>query len=277
MATIDLDFPMHGSVGQMTFKHYPDKDVVCQKIGKHNKPLSEAQARDNYRMRNTMAMFAQLKGSLMDHLEGCPHLGWASNWYVRYNKHRNVSYLTRQEVVAGACVVEGHQVSHGTLTEIDQHLTPEGRLFTDICIDGEIDFQTTVGELSADILAHNPTFALGDRLDLVYLRQWVPSDGIPRARYYGVEVVLDKHDTKLLSSLAAVAPWQRHDVGGRGVLGLEQPLGRDAACFVHVRHRTSGRHQVSTQRLLCTNDMMEHYRWEQRRDLLVPRPTSTAG
>ncbi|MCQ2273928.1 MAG: hypothetical protein MJZ86_03940 [Bacteroidales bacterium] len=269
MALVDCDIPMRGSVGQMTFKHYADKVVVCQKIGKRTKSLSEAQARDNYRMRNAMAMFGQLKEGLLEHLEGCPDLRRASNWYVRYNKYRNESYLTKQEVKWKACVVEGHQVSHGTLAEIDQHLTPDGRLFTDIRIDGEIDAQTTVGELSADILAHNPAFALGDRLDLVYLHQQIDADEMPRAQYRETQMTLNRHDARLLGTLTADIPWVRHEVGGQGVLALARPLGRDASCFVQVRHSRSGRHQVSSQRMLCENDLVEHYRWEVRKELMM--------
>lgn len=269
MAIVDVDIPVQGSVGSYTFKHYKDKVVVCQKIGKHKKPLSEAQARDNYLMRNTMAMFSLLKGSLMDFLEDCPDLGKASNWYVRFNKHRCQAYLTAEERSRGACVVEGHQVSFGSLPEIGHRLTPEGRLLTDIRIGNEIGAETTVGELSADIVEHNPAFAEGDRLGLVYVRQNQDTEGLPKASCHVVEMVMDRSDGKLVDSLAGEVRWARCAAGDGTVLGLSRPLEREAACFVHVRNAAPRRFRVSTQRLLCVNDLADDYHWEQRRALLL--------
>ena len=269
MAVLKKGIPVIGTVGQVTIKHYTDKTVVCQKIGKRTKPLSEAQMRDHYRMRNTMAMYSRLKGSLMEHFEGCPHLGQASNWYVRHNKHLNVSYLTKHEVDMGACVVEGHQVSLGTLDAVNHHLTPSGRLVTDIRLGREIDDATTVGALAADILDHNPSFAQGDMLDLVYMSQMIAPGGIPMAKYHGASVVLDTNDDRLLNAHAGWVPWVMDEVDGQGMLALGAPLGRDAACFVHVRHSPSGRHQVSPQRLICRNEIVDDYRWELRKELLM--------
>lgn len=269
MAIAELDIPLRGSVGAFTYKCYADKVVVCQKIGKHKKPLSEAQTRDNYRMRNTMAMFSLLKGSLVEHLEDCPDLGRASNWYVKLNKHRNLSYITKRERELGVCVVEGHQVSLGSLPEIGHCLTPAGVLLTDICIDNEVGDGTTVGALAADIVACNPVFAMGDRLDLVYVRQEQTADGLPKASSHGVEMVLDGSDSRLLNSLTGDVPWVRCEASGGAVLGLARPLAREAACFVHVRPEASGQHRVSSQQLLCVNDLVEGYRWELRKDLLL--------
>ncbi len=118
---------------------------------------------------------------------------------------------------------------------------------------------TTVGELSAAVLAYNATWQEGDQLTFFCGTQEVDEvTGTPRALISGWKVVLDVTDETVLWNV--VSPTGFSSVGG--YLGMGVAISSAAAVWVHTREGAGSDVQVSTQYLYVDSAILESYQNE---------------
>ena len=98
------------------------------------------------------------------------------NIFMQLNINQATAALTREMCLSGCAVIEPLQVSRGSLPPIALTLAGSGNQYvTDIVISIAISGSTTVGQLSADILANNPQFSEGDNLAFCFFNNWKDS------------------------------------------------------------------------------------------------------
>lgn len=125
------------------------------------------------------------------------------NIFMKLNIQRATASLTKAMSESGCGVVEGWQVSRGSLPPIAiQHVVSGNQFVTDIKISNTIAGGTTVGQLTADILANNPQFREGDNLGLCLFYNWNNAgNGWPYVSSRYTEITLDSASTQVVFSI----------------------------------------------------------------------------
>lgn len=121
------------------------------------------------------------------------------NKWMSLNVTNSRIFLTRQLAAIGACVVDAYIVTQGSLPSIETIRVSTGWA-TNIALDSStlITANTTVSQLSANILANNPAVREGDQLSFIRLTQLTNADnGAPY-------VVVRKYEMLVNSSSAAL-------------------------------------------------------------------------
>ena len=125
------------------------------------------------------------------------------NIFMKLNIQRAVASLTKAMSEAGCGIVEAWQVSRGSLPPIaTQHVLSGNQFVTDIKISNAIAGGTTVGQLSADIIANNPQFREGDNLGLALFYNYTnAANDWPYVRSLYTEITLDSTSTQVVFSI----------------------------------------------------------------------------
>lgn len=173
-----------------------------------------------------------------------------------YNKFMSVNLpkarvaLTKNDYSLGGCVLDGFRVSEGSLRGItDSYKAGQLKSVIECSFTGALTSKT-VGELSADLLAHNGFLMEGDQITYVYWRQFVTVDRVPRFYSEYFEITLDKSSTVPMSSLT------NSDLVGAedGFLFGEMDYEGALAAFVLTR-QSQGSLQVSTETAILNSDL----------------------
>lgn len=128
------------------------------------------------------------------------------NIFVSLNINSATVGSTKGMNQAGAAVWQAFQVSRGSLPPIANGLSSGNSQFiTDVKLSITITGSTTIGQLSADIIANNPQFLAGDNLALITFRNWTPAGGrFPYAASVYQEITLDAANTNPLTSIPTI-------------------------------------------------------------------------
>lgn len=125
------------------------------------------------------------------------------NIFMQLNINKATAALTREMCLSGCAVIEPCQVSRGSLPPIALALAGSGNQYvSDIVISNAIAGSTTVGQLSADIIANNPQFQEGDNLAICIFYNWKDSRvewPFVSTRY--TEITLDTTSTTVVNSI----------------------------------------------------------------------------
>lgn len=125
------------------------------------------------------------------------------NIFMQLNINRATAALTREMCLSGCAVIEPCQVSRGSLPPIALALAGSGNQYvSDIVISNAITGSTTVGQLSADIIANNPQFQDGDNLAFCFYYNWKDSRvewPFVATRY--TEITLDTASSTVVNSI----------------------------------------------------------------------------
>ena len=221
---------------------------------------SEKQANMRCQMANMGANFKLYDGKLAQAFEGKSAGLSDFNLFVSSNYGSGATYITKQERMAGACVLASYQFSRGSLPAVGYAIN-DGVLVSDIALGNlVIDDGTTVSDLTIAIVKHNDDWEDGDQLTFFDAVQWQDSDGMPRATMTASKVVLDTtHETPLLDVVKSEGFISVAASDGSGyVLGMNHALKNEGAAWVHSRESGSTL-KVSSQRLLVVNDILEKY------------------
>lgn len=175
----------------------------------------------------------------------------------------NINHVTvaesKEMCEAGCAVVEDYQVSRGSLAPIQlEVISGSINYASSINLSGTITGTTTVGQLSADILANNPEFLPGDNIAIIFMRNYqVPRVEWPYASSVYTEITLDTSSTKLLSSITNLSG--RLNVTENDTLGIvgiqssaDSPLHEVGAVMIHTRKSASDL-KVSSQNIVLTD------------------------
>jgi hypothetical protein len=138
------------------------------------------------------------------------------NIFMQLNINRATAALTREMCLSGCAVIEPCQVSRGSLPPIALALAGSGNQYvSDIVISNSISGSTTVGQLSADILANNPQFQEGDNLAFCFFYNWKDSRvewPFVSTRY--TEITLDSTSATVINSIPALDNRLSKSTGG---------------------------------------------------------------
>lgn len=138
------------------------------------------------------------------------------NIFMQLNINRATAALTREMCLSGCAVIEPCQVSRGSLPPIALALAGSGNQYvSDIVISNAIQGSTTVGQLSADIIANNPQFQEGDNLAFCFFYNWKDSRvewPFVSTRY--TEITLDTTSVVNVNSIPALDNRLSKSTGG---------------------------------------------------------------
>lgn len=200
------------------------------------------------------------------------------NLFVQANYGVHPVYLTRHQVLSGACVLAPYLFTRGSLAPIVCSIE-NGVLVSDLNL-GElvIGESTTVGELSQALIDNNHDWREGDEISFLHAVQIIdPYLEVPRARMNSCRLVLDTTDSELLSNIvlpagfASVASNENDNENENGPstgsgtyrLGMNTPLENAGAAWVHNRKRADGGYRVSTQYLHIVSSILADYQSEE--------------
>lgn len=138
------------------------------------------------------------------------------NIFMALNVNQATAGSTKEMNLAGAAIWEAYQVSRGSLPPIANSFDSEAGLFlTDVKLSITLGANTTVGQLSADIIAQNPQFVAGDNIAFVLFRNWmVTRVEFPYASTAYSEITLDVNSTQLLSVIPSIGGRIQKSSGG---------------------------------------------------------------
>ena len=225
---------------------------------KTSKPRrSEKQANMRCQLPNASANYRLYNGKLAEAFENKSAGVNDFNSFVQVNYGKCSVFITRQESLAGGCVLGAYQFSRGSLPAVGIGLNQSGVLVSGIALGSlVIDANTTVADLAMAVLSQNSDqWAENDQITHFYAVQWQDSEGVPRATMQAEKVVLDLTDqTKLWEVVSA-----RGFSSVNGYLGMNAALSNAGAAWVHSRNKSDGTTQVSTQRLTVVSDILESY------------------
>lgn len=123
------------------------------------------------------------------------------NRFMQVNIGSTSVALTKDMAANGCSVVEPFVVSQGSLQPIELQAGPASLgWYTDIEISAAITAQTTIADLSADIIAKNPEWQNGDNLAMVQFRNVLDSRGYPYVSTLYYEFTLDTTNENLFKS-----------------------------------------------------------------------------
>lgn len=138
------------------------------------------------------------------------------NIFMSLNINQATVGFTKEMCEAGCAVIEGYQVSRGSLPPISLSPSQSGNNYvTDIKISNAIQGGTTVGQLAADILANNSQFSEGDNIAFIFFRNWKTSrTEWPYASSVYAEITLDTTSTTVINSIPALDNRLSKSTGG---------------------------------------------------------------
>ncbi len=179
------------------------------------------------------------------------------NAFVQANTGVCKVYIPKWVRLNGGCVLAPYLVTRGKLPSIGAAKNSSNVLVTDLALGSlVIDATTTVGELSAAILAYNTQWEEGDQLSFFYGTQTVDSvTGTPRANIEGSKILIRVNDDTLLWN---VVPQQGFS-SSAGYLSMGMAITDGAAVWVHSREGQGGTVQVGTQYLYVDSSVLASY------------------
>ena len=215
---------------------------------------SEKQANTRLQMANLLANFRLYSGKLQEAFESKKAGVSDANMYVSVNWGYQPVYMTRQMRIQGCCVLADNMFSTGSIAPIGYALV-DGKLVSDLYLGSlVIGEETSVGQLTAAVLANNDLWEEGDQLTCFIGTQLVGADGLPRATMKAEKVILNLDDETKLWDVTGADGFSTKD----GYLAGGVVLQNMGMAWVHSRNNGS-QTKVSTQRLVVVSDVIAQY------------------
>lgn len=184
------------------------------------------------------------------------------NIFMALNINQATVGFTKEMCEAGCAVIEGYQVSRGSLPPISLTASGSGNQYvTDIKISNAIQGSTTVGQLAADILANNSQFAAGDNIAFIFFRNWKTSrTEWPYASSVYAEITLDESSTTVINSIPALDNRLSKSTGGYlqaswSSAGEFEPTREVGFVAIHTR-KSASMLAVSSQEILMNSNSL---------------------
>lgn len=188
------------------------------------------------------------------------------NIFMQLNINRCTVGETKEMCEGGCAVFEGYQVSRGSLAPITLSYDSQvPQWLSGINLTGAITSSTTIGQLSADIIANNPEFLAGDNIAIIIIRNYeAPRVEWPFASSVYAELTLDASNTALLSSIPVVG--ERLEIDATNKLSLlvaqagdSNPLHEVGAVMIHTRKSASYLKVSSQSIVMADQTIVNHF------------------
>ena len=250
---------LHKSAGDWTFMRKKNVTIAVQKVEKKGTPVrTQRQMNRRSFWANPVAMWKSFGGNMKPSFERKATNQSDFNAFMSLNLSRGTRvYLTRGEVMQGACVVADYQVARGTLPPIEVSLLESGRMQTNIALgdDFQITATTTVAEFTQAVLANNDNrFKEGDQIACFLAEQLTSSrDNIPYVKMKTCRVILDSENYAKLFKCVKSECFAAYE----GYLASRDAVAGGIA-WIHTRE-VDGKTKVSTQKLAVNNTLLSTY------------------
>lgn len=239
-----------GKVGDVVLTRMGGQQVERAYNKNPKNPQSESQQLQRTKLANLVNFYRRGRSLLNHSFTNRPASQSSYNQFVSRNIGVTPIRLTRAQAAAGASIVGPYIISDGVLQPIQ--VTGGGvDAVTNIAVGGLTinDETTTVGQLSAAIIANNADWQEGDQLTYVSVVQNGGVDGgDPFAQFSYIEMDLVPSDTTLLRSLMPTyALSVRNSFIGHG-----EYVADGGYAWIHSRKSSAGALQASRQTLILT-------------------------
>lgn len=221
------------------------QQIARSKAANISNPRTASQMTQRIKLSNVVAMYRANKGWMDRYaFENKPTRWSVFNAFVSANLSASLVALTKQEASAGACVVAPYKMTDGSLPQIQiNELNNKGVYTTDLYIgDLEISSSTTIGDLSAALIANNNGIVNGMQLSLIENGQEVVNN-IPRVVVRAYEFIINSADTTLLSEKWGSAGITTYTGGTSNAIAYDSIQGESAFTFV-LSHTYGGKTHV---------------------------------
>lgn len=213
-------------------------------------PRTPAQMDNRVRLQNVVSVYRANRAWMAGAFENKKERESDYNAFVSANLSTSQVAFTKEQAAAGAAVAAPYQISSGSLGSIEQQVN-QSELQTNLYLGTlSINNSTTVGELSAALIANNNNIVQGMQLSLILnIQQVNQSTGIPYIITRAYEVILDPANTELLSSYYPEG-LLANGGGADNILYADlSEQGSGTASFI-LSHTVSATTRVSEQSLL---------------------------
>lgn len=173
------------------------------------------------------------------------------NKFMSLNVATSPIYLTKQEAGAGACVVYPYIITQGSLPSIEQANNGVSITTNLYITQGSIiNSNTTVAELSQNLVTNNPALRYGDQLSLIRLYQQAnPNTGTPFINLRKYELVLSDTNTTTIGNYWPMDIITQGTTGGNPCIAITAD-GRTGGVSFVLSRTIAGKTYVSTQRIV---------------------------
>lgn len=240
-----------GRIGENTWYVRDGIQIVRQRMNNSNygegASRTEKQQERRARWANLVNIYKAMKAWQPKAYESKKRGQTDYNVFMQLNVNDSPVYLTKDMATNGCAVAWTYQVSRGSLPPIElAYDSTDGVCESDIVITSAVSSSTTIGALSADIIANNPNFKDGDNIALAVLQQQEDSRDYPFVKSPYQELTLDSASTALLSTLEI---YKYIDQTAAAALTLKAPSATSfpAVCMALIHTRLGASLQVSTQ------------------------------
>lgn len=249
-------------VGNVVTYKIKGQNVARVYVDKVSNPQSDAQMRQRAKLINLVAAYrANLFWMRYGAFENKEQKWSDYNAFVSANTYLNPPYLTKEQVAAGAGIVQPFTISRGSLGNIDFSYNASADAFiSNLFVSNEFtwnDATTTIGQLSEQLITNNNGIHSGDQLSLIIMYQRMQNNSTPVLLVRAFEMIIDT--TSQILAIQTIPNLATEVVNGQqclSITGLESTdLG--GAAFILSRDE-GGSIKVSTQQLVLTPNMQNY-------------------
>ena len=240
-----------GRIGENTWYVRDGIQIIRQRMNNSNygegASRTEKQQERRARWANLVNIYKAMKAWQPKAYESKKRGQTDYNVFMQLNVNDSPIYLTKDMATNGCAVAWTYQISRGSLPPIElAYNSTDGVVVSDIVITSAVSSTTTIGALSADIIANNPNFKDGDNIALAVLQQQEDGREYPFIKSPYQELTLDSASTALLSTLEI---YKYIDQTAAAALTLKAPSATSfpAVCLALIHTRLGASLQVSTQ------------------------------
>ena len=253
--------PMYtGGAGGYSFYVRDGEQVVRQRKNNSNygstASRSYAQMIRRIRWGNLVNVFKAIKSWQQKAYDSKNYGQTDYNIFMQLNINKVSVGTTKEMNEGGAGIVEAYQVSRGSIPPIGYTANTTAHLWiTDIVLQEAITVETTIGDLSADILANNPTFQEGDNIAIIFMKNWMDARvEWPYVQSQYNEITLNKANTAIVADIPVIGERLSKSTSDTLQLSYSEPgpylVGSEVGFVcIHTR-KAGGSLQVSSQSIL---------------------------
>lgn len=230
------------------------QQIARSKAANISNPRTASQMTQRIKLSNVVAMYRANK-NWMDRyaFENKPTRWSVFNAFVSANLTASLVALTKQEAAAGACVAAPYKMTDGSLPQIQINELAEAGIFTTDLYIGTlvIDQATTIGDISAALIANNNGLVQGMQLSLIENAQEVVNN-IPRVIVRAYEFIINSSDTTPLSDKWGSAGLTTYEGGTSNAIAYDSMSGESAFTFV-LSHTYGGKTRVGASYMMLND------------------------
>lgn len=230
------------------------QQIARELAGNVANPRTRQQMTQRIRLANLVAMYRANKSWMDKYAFENKKQTWSVyNAFVSANISGSQVALTKSEAAAGACVVAPYKMTDGSLPQVQiNELAQAGVYATDLYVgDLEISSSTTIGDLSAALIANNNGLVNGMQLSLIENEQEVINN-IPRVVVRAYEFIINSADTTLLSEKWGSAGLTTYTGGSINAIAYSTMQGASAFTFV-LSHTFGGKTHVGASYMVLND------------------------